>query len=45
MIAPPAQQAMSARAGSTVVDASGSHAIHVSQPEAVVDLIQQAASR
>ena len=44
MIPPPAQRAMSARAGSTVVDASGSHAIYVSQPAAVADLIKQAAS-
>jgi pimeloyl-ACP methyl ester carboxylesterase len=44
MIPPPAQRAMSERAGSTVVDASGSHAIYVSQPEAVADLIKQAAS-
>ena len=44
MIPPPAQRAMSERAGSTVVDASGSHAIYVSQPEAVTDLIKQAAS-
>ena len=35
---------MSERAGSTVVEASGSHAIYVSQPEAVADLIKQAAS-
>jgi pimeloyl-ACP methyl ester carboxylesterase len=44
MIPPPAQRAMSERAGSTVVDASGSHAIYVSQPEAVANLIKQAAS-
>ncbi len=44
MIPPPAQRAMSERAGSTVVEVSGSHAIYVSQPEAVADLIKQAAS-
>jgi pimeloyl-ACP methyl ester carboxylesterase len=44
MIPPPAQRAMSERAGSTVVDAAGSHAIYVSQPAAVAALIQQAAS-
>ena len=44
MIPPPAQRAMSERAGSTVIEASGSHAIYVSQPEAVADLIKQAAS-
>jgi len=44
MIPPPAQRAMSERAGSTVVEATGSHAIYVSQPAAVAALIQQAAS-
>ena len=44
MIPPPAQRAMSERAGSTVVETPGSHAIYVSQPAAVVALIQQAAS-
>ncbi len=44
MIPPPAQRAMSERAGSTVVEATGSHAIYVSQPAAVVALIEQAAS-
>jgi len=44
MIPPPAQRAMSQRAGSTVVEANGSHAIYVSQPTAVATLIQQAAS-
>jgi pimeloyl-ACP methyl ester carboxylesterase len=44
MIPPPAQQSMSARAGSTVVEAAGSHAIYVSQPEAVAELIEKAAS-
>jgi pimeloyl-ACP methyl ester carboxylesterase len=44
MIPPPAQRAMSERAGSTVVEAAGSHAIYVSQPAAVVALIEQAAS-
>ncbi len=37
MIPPPAQRAMSERAGSTVVEASGSHSVYVSQPDAVVD--------
>ena len=32
------------RAGSTVVEVAGSHAIYVSQPQAVADLIKQAAS-
>jgi pimeloyl-ACP methyl ester carboxylesterase len=44
MIPPPAQRAMSERAGSTVAEAAGSHAIYVSQPAAVAALIQQAAS-
>jgi pimeloyl-ACP methyl ester carboxylesterase len=44
MIPPPAQREMSARAGSTVVEAAGSHAIYVSQPAAVADLIETAAS-
>jgi len=44
MIPPPAQREMSARAGSTVVEAAGSHAIYVSQPEAVAELIEKAAS-
>ena len=44
MIPPPAQRQMSARAGSTVVEVAGSHAVYVSQPAAVADLIKQAAS-
>jgi pimeloyl-ACP methyl ester carboxylesterase len=44
MIPPPAQRAMSERAGSTVVEAAGSHAIYVSQPAAVADLIKRAAT-
>jgi pimeloyl-ACP methyl ester carboxylesterase len=42
MIPPPAQHQMSARAGSTVVEVAGSHAIYVSQPAAVAELIQTA---
>ena len=44
MIPPPAQRAMSQRAGSTVVETPGSHAIYISQPEAVAGLIKQAAA-
>jgi hypothetical protein len=44
MIPPPAQRMMSERAGSTVVEAKGSHSIYVSQPVAVAELIEQAAS-
>jgi len=43
MIPPPAQQFMSKRAGSTVVEVKGSHAVYVSQPEAVAALIEKAA--
>jgi pimeloyl-ACP methyl ester carboxylesterase len=43
MIPPPAQRFMSERAGSTVVEAPGSHAIYVSQPNAVAALIEKAA--
>jgi pimeloyl-ACP methyl ester carboxylesterase len=43
MIPPPAQRQMSARAGASVVEAKGSHAIYVSQPEAVAALIEKAA--
>src|SRR5918996_4877 len=42
MIPPPAQRAMSERAGSTVVEVAGSHAIYVSQPAAVAALIETA---
>jgi len=43
MIPPDAQRAMSKRAGSTVVEAKGSHSVYVSQPRAVADLIAKAA--
>jgi pimeloyl-ACP methyl ester carboxylesterase len=43
MIPPPAQQFMSKRAGSTVVEVKGSHAVYVSKPEAVATLIEKAA--
>ncbi len=43
MIPPPAQHFMSKRAGSTVVEVAGSHAIYVSQPNAVAKLIETAA--
>ena len=42
MIPPPAQRAMSKRAGSTVVEVKGSHSVYVSQPQAVADLIEKA---
>jgi pimeloyl-ACP methyl ester carboxylesterase len=43
MIPPPAQRIMAQRAGSTIVEVSGSHAIYVSQPNAVAAFIKQAA--
>ena len=43
MIPPPAQRAMSERAGSTVTEQAGSHSIYVSQPHATAELIKQAA--
>ena len=43
MIPPPSQRAMSERAGSTVVEAPGSHSIYVSQPQTAAELIAQAA--
>ena len=43
MIPPDAQRAMSKRAGATVVEVKGSHAVYVSQPQAVVTLIENAA--
>jgi pimeloyl-ACP methyl ester carboxylesterase len=43
MIPPPAQRIMAQRAGSTIVEVNGSHAIYVSQPSAVAALIKQAA--
>ena len=43
MIPPDAQRAMSKRAGATVVEVKGSHAIYVSQPQAVANLIAEAA--
>jgi pimeloyl-ACP methyl ester carboxylesterase len=43
MIPPPAQRSMSKRAGATMVEVDGSHAVYVSKPEAVAQLIEQAA--
>lgn len=42
MIPPPAQRFMSKRAGSTVIEAAGSHSIYVSQPNAVAEVIKNA---
>ncbi|MFC5959866.1 alpha/beta hydrolase [Streptomyces pratens] len=44
MIPPSAQHTMSGRAGSPTIKAANSHSIHVSQPAAVADLIEQVAS-
>jgi len=43
MIPPEAQRAMAKRAGATVSEAKGSHAIYVSQPKAVAAVIENAA--
>lgn len=43
MIPPDVQRMMAKRAGATVVEVSGSHAIYVSKPDAVAKLIEQAA--
>jgi pimeloyl-ACP methyl ester carboxylesterase len=43
MIPYPAQQVMATRTGATVVEVPGSHAIYVSNPRAVADIIQTAA--
>ena len=44
MIPPPAQRSMSKRAGSTVTEVAGSHAIYVSQPKSVAAFIEKAAN-
>jgi pimeloyl-ACP methyl ester carboxylesterase len=43
IIPPPLQRRMFERAGSTVVEVPGSHAIYVSRPDAVAAIIEQAA--
>lgn len=45
MIPPDAQRMMSKRAGATVIEAPGSHAIYVSRPETVADFIRTAAEQ
>ncbi|MBR0347272.1 MAG: alpha/beta hydrolase [Rudaea sp.] len=44
MIPPPAQRSMAKRAGAAVTEVAGSHAIYVSQPQAVAKMIEQAAN-
>lgn len=43
MIPPPAQRLMSKRAGATVVESRGSHAVYESKPSAVASIIEKAA--
>jgi pimeloyl-ACP methyl ester carboxylesterase len=42
MIPPDAQRRMSKRAGATVVEVKGSHAVYASQPQAVAHIIEEA---
>ena len=44
MIPPDAQRAMSKRAGATTTEVHGSHAVYVSQPQAVASIIGKAAA-
>jgi len=44
MIPPPAQRAMSQRAGAKVTEVAASHSVYVSKPDAVANLIEQAAA-
>jgi hypothetical protein len=44
MIPPPAQHTMPKRIGATLSEVAGSHAVYLSQPEAVASLIAQAAA-
>ena len=44
MIPPPAQRLMAARAGAEVSETGGSHALYVSKPETVADLLERAAA-
>ncbi|MFB7495398.1 alpha/beta hydrolase [Streptomyces sp. NPDC056161] len=44
MIPPPAQRTMAGRAGAKVRETAGSHAVYVSRPETVVELIKLAAA-
>jgi len=43
MIPPPVQRRMAERAGAATVEVPGSHAVYVSQPQAVAELIKKAA--
>jgi pimeloyl-ACP methyl ester carboxylesterase len=44
MIPPDAQRAMARRAGSTIAEVKGSHAVYVSQPRVVASIIVSAAT-
>lgn len=44
MIPPDAQRAMASRSGATVTETPGSHAVYVSRPDAVAEVIKAAAS-
>lgn len=44
MIPPDAQRAMASRSGATVTETPGNHAVYVSRPDAVADVIRAAAS-
>jgi pimeloyl-ACP methyl ester carboxylesterase len=44
MIPPDAQRSMATRAGSTVVEVKGSHAVYGSQPQPVAAIIEHAAA-
>ena len=44
VIPPAAQRAMADRAGASVSEIAASHAVYVSQPQVVADLIKQAAA-
>ena len=44
MIPPPAQRNMAQRAGATIKEVDGSHAVYVSNPQAVAQWIEQAAT-
>lgn len=45
MIPPPAQRQMAKRAGATVAETKGSHAVYVSKPKVVADFIEKAANQ
>ncbi|WP_413759899.1 alpha/beta fold hydrolase [Streptomyces sp. MMBL 11-3] len=44
MIPAAAQRSMAGRAGATTVEVAASHSVYLSQPDAVADLIEQAAA-